>query len=456
MADDKDKKSQNGGNTPQASGQKHMPQPAPQPAARPTRNEASAGSKQSTAPGKAGAAQHPGKKHNQQQSKPGGKQGSKHGTSAAGKGKSPTQSSQAKSGAKAAPGKSGKGSGKSGGSSFGRLARMAMMSGGGGGRGGSGGGGARPGRRGGGGGGGGGGSGGSKGAAAKLKEQQKALEEQKEQSQKERDSLMRKRDDDEQFAFVMNTLLITSNLYQQQAETFKAQEQAVGMAIDNVENGRDPTYGMTAEQKQHFEEAIKEYKDKYGLTDIDLKDITTLRSIQDLAKQNKEYALSEAQKARDLSQEGNNADTLEKQQAFLQNPALKDYDTSDEITAHMADNKAVVQKVDEARNFDKSEQDEAIAGLDQSTLFIGGAFGQAASIEPYEPHPTAIRQSVPTSFTKTMKGHAPLSDKALTGNFNGLAADLKPEVKPIVVPKPDIELNQQMAAQPIPEGPRMG
>lgn len=76
----------------------------------------------------------------------------------------------------------------------------------------------------------------------------------------------------------------------EQADMYEAQSNAVNMAMENVENGKDPTDGMSDIEKENFEDAVQEYKDKYGLTDVDLTDPDVLRQIKALADENQTQA----------------------------------------------------------------------------------------------------------------------------------------------------------------------
>lgn len=167
--------------------------------------------------------------------------------------------------------------------------------------------------------------------AAEAKATDQRAEQKRLQDKREKEAAEQKRLDSDRFTLLMHQVILNEQYYAGQAAMYRAQAEAVDKAIENVMAGKDPTDGMTPEEKQNFEDAVQEYKDKYSLTDVDLTDPNVLRQIGALAKENEANAQANAAEAKTHHDNITEAPTEELRQAAIKSASQADFFLSNKV-----------------------------------------------------------------------------------------------------------------------------
>ncbi|MCG8491435.1 MAG: hypothetical protein MI743_07450, partial [Sneathiellales bacterium] len=185
----------------------------------------------------------------------------------------------------------------------------------------------------------------------------------------------KKRDKDRKFSTTEMLMMLNTQAqyWGEQAEMYEAQVGAVDKAIQNVLEGKDPTDGMTPEEKQHFEDAVQEYKDKYGLEDIDLKDPAVLLKIKALAEENQANAQKNEAEAQAHHENITNAPNEEAKQAAIQNAANAGSPAINKIATELGDDLNASLRMLKQRGYNSEDTRETTAAYgDANSFFSSG------------------------------------------------------------------------------------
>ncbi len=207
-----------------------------------------------------------------------------------------------------------------------------------------------------------------KAAEAKVIDQR--AEQKRLQDKREKEAADQKRLDSDRFTLLMHQVILNEQYYAGQAAMYRAQAEAVDKAMQNVMAGKAPTDGMTPEEKQNFEDAVQEYKDKYGLTDVDLTDSNVLRQIGALAKENEVNAQANEAEAKAHRHNITEAPTEELRQAAIQSASEADFFVALKTATELDDDLNASEQIFKLRGYDELSTAETSAAHSNSDSFF--------------------------------------------------------------------------------------
>ncbi|WP_262694692.1 hypothetical protein [Kordiimonas aquimaris] len=225
----------------------------------------------------------------------------------------------------------------------------------------------------------------------------------------------------------------------EQADRYEAQSNATGKAIENVENGKAPTDGMSDDEKAHFEDAVQAYKEKYNLTDVDLNDPDVLHQIKALADENQTHAKINEVKANELIDKAQHAKAPDAILEVAKEHAAAGLDISDKATTETHHSVEQIKAIDQERGLNQSQQNEVLEAFDTNDDYFSDSSTFDDLDMPDNTQPISVASTIDD---KPLFGKEPIS-----GEFQAAALG-QPAAQPV-----DLELDITLAQKSNPVTP---